>query len=298
MDLRELRSFVVLSELQNITRAADVLHLSPAAVHKQIKILEQDLNARLYEKVGRRLRITPAGEALLPYARDLVVRYKAIIEAFEEWKGLKKGVLRLGSGAGISVIVLPRLLGEFREAYPNIEVIVETGSTFNLIKGLNEASLDAAMFVAPETLDTPGPLIQAVWPFTIVPVAAKSLGKRKWSVQELRTQPFILFREGSQVERAIDAYFSRLDFHPQVVMRFDHAEAVKAMVRIGAGISMLPQWSINGELASGELIALEINAAPLTSRIVLAVRRSGAIPPPVRGLIDIARRNEDLLGER
>lgn len=297
MDLRELRSFVVLSELQNITRAAEVLHLSPAAVHKQIKILEQDLDARLYEKVGRRLRLTQAGEVLLPYARDLVVRYKATLEAFEQWKGVKKGVLRLGSGAGISVVVLPHLLGKFREAYPDIEVIVETGSTSTLIRGLEEASLDAAMFVAPEALESPGALIEVVWPFTLVPVAAKSLGRCDWTMQELRTQPFILFKEGSQVERTIDAHFARLNFHPRVVMRFDHAEAIKAMVRIGAGISFLPHWSVASELAAGELIPLRFGSMPLTSRIVLAVRQSGAIPPPVRGLIDIAHRIEKLLGE-
>lgn len=298
MDLRQLRSFVVLSELQNITRAAEALYMSPAAVHKQIKLLEQDLKARLYEKVGRRLRLTQAGEVLLPYARDLIVRYKATLDAFAQWQGLKQGVLRLGSGAGISVMVLPRLLARFREIYPDIEILVETGSTATLIKGLKEASLDAAMFVAPEFLDITGPVIEAVWPFTIVPVAAKSIGRRVWTVQDLRGQAFVLFKEGTQVEGAIDAYFSRLDFHPRVVMRFDHAEAIKAMVRIGAGISMLPRWSVESELVSGDLMLLEIEGGtPLLSRIVLAARPGEAAPPPVRGLIDIARRDTGLLGE-
>jgi DNA-binding transcriptional LysR family regulator len=297
MDLRELRGFVALSEHQNITRAAEVLHLSPAAVHKQIQMLQEELNAQLYEKVGRRLRLTQAGEVLLPYARDLLIRYQAAIEAFDQWKGVKKGALRLGSGAGISVVVLPKLLSEFSESYPNIEVIVETGSTSHLIKALNEGEVDVAMFVAPEAFDSPGPHVEMVWPFTIVPVASRSVGKREWSVHELRAQPFVLFKEGSQVERSIDAYFSRLDFHPRVVMRFDHAEAIKAIVRIGAGLSMLPRWSVYAELASGELIELQIAAAPLTSRIVLAVRQTGPLPPPVQGLITIARRNDHLLGE-
>lgn len=297
MDLRELRGFVALSEHQNITRAAEILHLSPAAVHKQIQMLQEELDAQLYEKVGRRLRLTQAGEVLLPYARDLLIRYQETLEAFQEWKGLKKGVLRLGSGAGLSIVVLPKLLTEFCDVYPNIEVIVDTGSTSNLIKGLNEASFDVAMFVAPEAFETPGPVVKAVWPFTIVPVAARGVPKREWTLQELRTQPLILFKEGSQVERTIDAYFSRLEFHPRVVMRFDHAEAIKAMVRIGAGFSMLPRWSVDAELATGELIELQIDALPLTSRIVLAIRDGGSPPPPVQGLIDIARRNKRLLGE-
>lgn len=296
MELREIRSFVVLSDLQNITRAAEVLHLSPAAVHKQIKMLEQELGARLYEKAGRRLRLTQAGETLLPFARDLMARYRETVSAFEEWKEAKRGVLRLGSGAGISVIVLPRLLSTFRSSYPDIEVTVDTGSTASLIHALGEAALDAAMFVAPDVMDASGPDIVAAWSYRIVAVAAREFGGGEWTAGDLQGQPFVLFKEGSQIERAIDAHFLRLGVRPRVVMRFDHAEAIKSMVRIGVGIGMLPRWSVSAELASGELVEVKVaDAAPLKSRIVLAVRRGGILPPAVRGLIEIARQKEDLL---
>lgn len=296
MELREIRSFVVLSDLRNITRAAEQLHLSPAAVHKQIKMLEQELGARLYEKAGRRLRLTQAGETLLPFARALMVRYREMATALEEWKELKRGVLRLGSGAGISIIVLPRLLSSFRASYPDVEVNVDTGSTASLIHALGEATLDAAMFVAPEMMDDSGPNIMAAWPYRIVAVAARSFGGGVRPVTDLQGQPFVLFKEGSQIERAIDAYFLRLGIRPRVVMRFDHAEAIKSMVRIGVGIAMVPQWSVSTELASGELVEVQIaGAAPLESRIVLAVRQAGVLPPAVRGLIEIARQNSTLL---
>ncbi|MCC6262513.1 MAG: LysR family transcriptional regulator [Bryobacterales bacterium] len=296
MELREIRSFVVLSDLQNITRAAEVLHLSPAAVHKQIKMLEQELGARLYEKAGRRLRLTQAGETLLPFARDLMVRYRETVAAFDEWKEMKRGLLRLGSGAGISVIVLPRLLSIFRSRYPDIEVTVDTGSTASLIHALGEAALDAAMFVAPEAMDASGPDIVASWPYRIVAVAAREFGGGERMIGDPREQPFVLFKEGSQIEHAIDAHFLRLGVRPRVVMRFDHAEAIKSMVRIGVGIGMLPGWSVSAELASGELVEMKFaDAPPLKSRIVLAVRRAGILPPAVRGLVEIARQKEDLL---
>ncbi len=296
MEFREIRSFVVLSDLRNITRAAETLHLSPAAVHKQIKMLEEELGARLYEKAGRKLRLTQAGETLLPLARELMVRYRETLAAFEEWKEMKRGVLRLGSGAGISVIVLPRLLSTFRASYPEIEVTVDTGSTAHLIHGLGEATLDAAMFVAPEVMDAAGPDIVAEWSYRIIAVAARDFGGGDLPAGDPSGQPFVLFKEGSQIERAIDAHFLRLGIRPRVVMRFDHAEAIKSMVRIGVGIGMLPRWSVSAELASGELVEVKIaGAAPLTSRIVLAVRRAGILPPAVRGLAEIARQSGDLL---
>lgn len=296
MELREIRSFVILSDLRNITRAAEALHLSPAAVHKQIKMLEQELGARLYEKAGRKLRLTQAGETLLPYARNLLTQYRETVAAFEEWKEMKRGVLLLGSGAGISVIVLPRLLSTFRAGYPEIEVTVDTGSTASLVHALDEAALDAAMFVASDAMDAQGPNIVASWPYRIIAVASRDFVGGAGALDDPGGQPFVLFKEGSQIERAIDAYFLRVGIRPRVVMRFDHAEAIKSMVRIGVGIGMLPQWSVRAELASGELVEVKIgDAAPLTSRIVLAVRRAGILPPAVQGLVEIARQSRDLL---
>ncbi|MCZ2153797.1 MAG: LysR family transcriptional regulator [Bryobacterales bacterium] len=296
MEFREIRSFVVLSDLRNITRAAETLHLSPAAVHKQIKMLEEELGARLYEKAGRKLRLTQAGETLLPLARDLLVRYRETLATFDEWKDMKRGVLRLGSGAGISVIVLPRLLSTFRSRYPEVEVTVDTGSTANLILALGEAALDAAMFVAPELMDNSGPEIVATWPYKIIAVASRNFADREPPAWDPNGQPFVLFKEGSQIERAIDAYFLQVGIRPRVVMRFDHAEAIKSMVRIGVGIGMLPHWSVGAELASGELVEVKLaNDAALTSRIVLAVRRAGILPPVVHGLAEIARQSPDLL---
>ena len=187
-------------------------------------------------------------------------------------------------------------MSTFRAGYPEIEVTVDTGSTASLVHALDEAALDAAMFVASDAMDALGPNIVASWPYRIVAVASRDFGGREGVRNDPGGQPFVLFKEGSQIERAIDAYFLRLGIRPRVVMRFDHAEAIKSMVRIGVGIGMLPQWSVSAELASGELVEVKIgDAAPLTSRIVLAVRRAGILPPAVQGLVEIARQSKDLL---
>src|SRR5579872_6547508 len=98
MELRELRSLVTLSELGTITLTAQKLHLSPAAIHKQLKSLESELGVRLYQRTGRALEMSQATAVLLPYLTDLLAQYDAALGALEEWKGVKQGAVRIGAG--------------------------------------------------------------------------------------------------------------------------------------------------------------------------------------------------------
>ncbi len=289
MDLRGLRSFVTLAKVNNITKTAAALHLSPAAIHKQLKNLEEELDARLYEKVGRRLRLTPAAQVLLPHATDLLQRYDTALSAFAEWKGLKSATVRLGTGPGTSISILPELLAQFRAVHPDVEVVVETGSTAFLIQELSEGSLDVAMMVNPDAPGHDRLTVEAAWDFDIVLVTASAGLPRRCSLKDLAKVPFILFKSGSQVEKAIDSYLASFDFHPRVIMRFDNAEAIKAILRIGAGVSMVPHWAVQQEIRNGTLTMIEQVEPPLRSKIILAVRRGGYLTSAARALVDIAR---------
>src|SRR5258708_3156695 len=114
MGLRELRSLATVADLGSITRTGEKLHLSPPAIHKQLRSLESELGVRLYDRVGRRLQLTQAAEVLLPYVRDLLADYDAAIDALNEWKGVKKGVVRIGTGPAMSSYILPAVRKEFR----------------------------------------------------------------------------------------------------------------------------------------------------------------------------------------
>ena len=294
MDLRGLRSFVTLAKINNITKTADALHLSPAAIHKQLKNLEEELDTRLYERVGRRLRLTPAAQILLPHATDLLLRYDATLAAFAEWKGLKTATVRLGTGPGTSISILPELLAEFRAAHPDVEVVVETGSTAFLIQELSEGTLDVAIMVSPDSPAHDRLTVEAAWDFDIVLVTGSSGLPRRCSLKDLAGAPFILFKSGSQLEKAIDSYLAGLDFHPRVIMRFDNAEAIKAILRIGAGVSMLPHWAVRHEIENRTLTRIEQVEPPLRSKIILAVRRGGYLTDAARALIAVARRRPSL----
>src|SRR5260370_21102651 len=140
MEFRQLRGLVKLAETGSIAAAAEQLNLSSPAVHKQLRALEAELGIPLYEKAGRALRLTKACEMLLLHARDLLAQHDLAIRSVEEWKGLKKGTVRIGAGPTISSHLLPALLRRFRRKNPNIELYVETRHTQPPAHGLSSGS--------------------------------------------------------------------------------------------------------------------------------------------------------------
>ncbi len=287
MELKELRSLLTLAELGSISLAGEHLHLSAAAIHKQLKILESELGVRLYEKMGRKLQLTQAAEVLLPYLKEMQVQYNSALAALEEWKGLGRGVVRVGTGP--SSYILPAILKKFRRANPGIEILVETGNTPVLLEDLQKGSLDLALVVSPDLVESESYCVESQWQFELALVAHTKFPKRRPQLAELKQQRFILFRRGSRMQDPIDRYFAACGFEPNVTMRFDNAEFIRAMVRVGMGISMLPLWVVDKDLKDGSLHLIRQAEPPLYSKVALVRRKSNFIPRPVQAFIETAR---------
>jgi DNA-binding transcriptional LysR family regulator len=271
---------------------SEKLHLSAAAVHKQLKQLESELEVALYEKVGRTLKLTQAAEVLLPYTKDLLAQHDAAITAIQEWKGLKRGVVRIGAGPTISSYVLPGLLKKFRRAFPKVDLFVETGNSVALLQSLGNGSLDLALLVSSQLPEEPNVCIEVSWDVELVLVSNLRQAPRRCPISSLSKFPFILFQKGSRLETLIERYFAELNFRPTVIMTFDNAEAIKAMIRAGLGIALLPFWIVDADLRKGSLSIIRQRERPLFTKIDLVSRKSSYRPGPVDAFIGLARKFE------
>jgi LysR family transcriptional regulator, low CO2-responsive transcriptional regulator len=289
MELKELRSLVALADLGSITLVGERLHLSPAAIHKQLKVMEAELGVRLYEHVGRKLELTPASQMLMPFLRDLLAQYDSAISALDEWKGMKRGVVRIGAGPTISSYVLPVLLRRFRRACPQVELFVESGNTPVLMDGLRHGALDLALIVSADLLEGEDFHVEAHWDFELVLVSHRRHAPRQCQLAELARFPFILFRQGSRMQEPIDRHFAAHEFHPRVIMRFDNAEAIKAMIRTGLGISILPVWTVDADIRQHRLQWIRMKERPVVSRLALVSRKARYVPAAVEAFIDGSR---------
>src|ERR1700722_4654464 len=153
MELRELKSLVALDQHGSIREAAKFCNISPAAVHKHLKTLQNEFGVRLYEKQNGRLHLTEAGRVALPYARDILLHRDAAFAALEEWKGGGKGSVRVGAGPTFSSGMLPGLGKRFRRRFPQVDVYVETGDSNHLISRLQAGALDLIFDLASPDLE-------------------------------------------------------------------------------------------------------------------------------------------------
>lgn len=287
MELGALRTLVALSELGSISLAGEQLHLSAGAIHKRLKLMEAELGVRLYERVGRRLQLTQAADVLLPHLRDMLIAYESALAALADWKGLGRGVVRIGTGP--TSYILPAILKRFRRAHAGVEVLVESGNTPVLLNDLQKGALDLAFLASPDLNEARDFCIECHWDFELVLVSHAQQPPRRPHLADLRGLRFILFREGSRMQGPIDRYFAAHGFQPNVIMRFDSAEFIRSMVRTGLGVSMLPLWVIHQDVKEGRLHLIHQAEPPLCSKIALVRRKASYLPPAVQRFIATAR---------
>jgi len=289
MEIHQLRSLAALAQHDSLAAVAENLHLSPAAIHKHFRALESELGVRLYQRFGRQLKLTRAAEVLLPYGRELLAQHDAALSALAEWKGVKRGVVRVGAGPTLSSYLLPALLRRFRRAFPGVDLYIETGNSANLVEGLGNGRFDLALLVSSQFPEAPNLAVEASWDVEYVLVSNLRNVPRRCSISALGQYPFILYSKGSRMEDLIERYFAEINFKPRVIMTFDSGEAIKAMIRTGLGVSMLPMWIVDADLKRGGLSLIQQRERRLFSKVELASRKSNYLPGVVQAFIQLAR---------
>lgn len=290
MEIREIRSLVVFAECGSIQQTAEKCNLSPPAIHKHLKLIGDEFGVRLYSKSGPRLELTDAGRLLLPYAREILNRHDAAFVTLREWRDARCGMVRVGAGPSFSSCMLPILVKRFRRRYPNVELFVESATGDHLLERLSCGQLDLIFDLGSQAADLPGVETLARWESPAGFISARSDVPNPCRLAQLKKVPFILYQNDSWIERFISAYFRRLGFSPRVVMRSDSAEAIKALVRSGLGVSVLFLWNINSESRGSPISILRTDAPPLLSQMALLRMRSNHLSPAVQAFIDLSRK--------
>jgi LysR family cyn operon transcriptional activator len=290
MDLAGLRALATVASTGSLAAASRALFLSPAAVHKQLKQLEYELGIRLYEKTGRAIRMSAAAEILIPYAESALAQVEAGRQAIEEWRGLRRGLVRLGTGPTLSSHWLPGILQQFRARYPSIQLTVETGASAELLAHARRGEIDMALLLAESAQEEPGFEMLARWKSKLVAVTGIAEVARARRLKDLARVPFISFRRGSRLATLIDRFFARYNRKPDTVMRFDNADSVRAVLRTGFGYGLLPSWTLTGDFANRHLFPVPLEEQMPVTWVELVRHAGTPLSPAAREFIEIAKR--------
>ena len=245
MDLRQLEIIRAIAETGSFTAAGHKLHVSQSAISRQILLLEDELKEPVFLRVGRRIRITAAGESLLQLSNRVFQDLKDTIAGITDSQESLRGQIRLLGGMTVCLYVFPPLLQELKRQHPDIDLKLVTGSSDRCIQHLRAGTGDLALLTLP--VYQPDMVAQPVMQEELMLVTAAKhplSRKRKILPQDLVRQPFVLFESGSNTRRVVDEFFMTARIEPQIVMETENVEIIKAMVRNGIGITISPYQAV------------------------------------------------------
>jgi DNA-binding transcriptional LysR family regulator len=264
LDTRQLRAFVSLARRGSFTMAAKELHLSQSAVSHSMKALETDLGCRLFDRMSKKVLLTQAGEQLLQHADRILLEMSLARETISQLGKWGRGRLRIGASTTACQYILPEVLSDFKRSYPHAIIAVEPGDTRESIEMLHSNQIDLAVTLEPKRDDDLEftPLFTDEMQFVMSP--AHAWAQNGGVVRdEVPRQQYVLYNKKSFTFELVEEYFRAEDMVLNMVMEFGSMEAIKELVKLGLGVSILAPWIARKELESGELVALPLGRRKL-----------------------------------
>jgi DNA-binding transcriptional LysR family regulator len=244
MDLRQLEMLTAVVDSGGYKKAGEILHVSHSAVHRQIRLLEYEINDRLFVRKGKSIQITETGHKVVATARRIQQEIAGLHQQISGAKQLATGHLHIGTGTSILTLFLPPIVQRFKKQYPGIEVCITTGPAHQMINDVQSGKLDLGIVYAPADLP-PGeavPSYELLYQEEFVLVVGKRhplAKKASVTLTEAVKFPFILYPRLSNIRRLFDRALQRLDLSPQVVMEVENEEAMEKLIAIDIGICLI-----------------------------------------------------------
>jgi len=296
--LRQLKVFEAVARHLSFSRAAEELHLTQPAVSTQVRKLEEHAGLALFEQLGKKIHLTPAGGEMLHSSRLIIQQFKEVEEAMAQFKGVSGGALNV---AVISAgdYFFPRLLVEFARRHAGVSLNFGVCNREELLDQLSDNRTDLAIMVRPPLdMDT---VNEAFAPHPYVIVAAPDhplAGKKRIPVSRLAREPFVVREKGSDTWASMQEGFGGHLNELNVAMEIKSTETIKQAVMAGMGISFLSAHTISRELRAGHLAMLNVQGFPLMLNWYVVHRRNKRLTPVAQAFRQFLLRDGSALIEQ
>ncbi|MFP3569393.1 LysR family transcriptional regulator [Paraburkholderia sp. SIMBA_030] len=276
----QLITFAAVAEHRNISRAAVALHLSQPAVSGQLRQLQDEFGEPLYQRDGRGVRLTPAGEQLASYATRLRDTWRQAHAYRDALRGMEQGTLRIGASTTPASYLLPYLIADFHRRYPDVSLHTADGNTTEIVGALD--SVDIAMIEGPVGSDLPPDTAVHAWREDEIvaimprahPMAQPGGEGGRVQLAACGAHPLVLREAGSGVRQIVERAFARAGVPMRVALEIAGVEGVKEAVRAGMGIGFVSAMSMRHE--DGALCLFSLSPEPLTRRLSILVPHASA----------------------
>lgn len=286
MDLRQLEILQAIAETGSFTACGRKLHVSQSAISRQILLLEEELGEPLFLRIGRQVRMTPAAESLVQLGQRVFHDVRETVGAITDRTSELRGALRIAGGMTVCLYVFPLLLKQLRRAHPNLDVRLTVATAGRSVQEIRGGRMDAGLLTLPidESDLITVPVLREELLLITTPTHQLAR-KRRVSPRDLDGQPFVLFEEGSATRKVIDRFFAAEQIEPTIVMDTENVEIIKAMVKTGLGIGIVPYQAVARELRAGQLFHSRIDGYELVRETGWVYARANRVPRMIHELL-------------
>lgn len=288
MDIRQLNTFLTVSNLQSFTKAAQSLDYAQSSITSQIQLLESELGVKLFERLGHNITLTSEGRKLLPFAEQMI---KLSIEAKNAVVSSDQpgGTLSIGAMESLCVARLPKLLKEYRSRYPNVDILIKFGSSNEFKEYLKNNIIDVAFFLEQKVIE--GEFISKLQfpePMAILAAPEHSLAlKESVYPEDLAGESFILTEKGCSYRIIFENMLNQYSIKPRSVIETGNVQTIKQLAMSGLGITFLPLVAAEEECLQQRLIKLNWKGPAFTMLTQVIYHKNKWISAALKSLFEL-----------
>ncbi|AFM26861.1 LysR family transcriptional regulator [Desulfomonile tiedjei] len=294
MELRQLKTFRTVATLLSFNRAAEVLNYAQSTISAQIKALEEDLEVKLFDRLGKGIVLTEAGELLSQYAQKMLD-----IEA-ETMAGVKgrdqpQGSLTIRAPQSIGNTYLAGVVGAFRKQFPKVSFNFHTCAFHSLEHELQTGVTDLA-FLLGDSINSASLVAEPLRFEQLLMVSNPDnplTQRTKVSIKDLADQPIFLAKSDCGYRMTFEQMLTEANIKPQTVLEFNSVELLKACLAISEGVTMIPEITVRAEIARGELSVLRWEEELMETAVLMIRHKEKWLSPSLQSFLEISR---DIIG--
>lgn len=293
MDIRQLETFLTVAKLLNFRAASEELNYSQSTVSDHIKNLEDELNVKLFERLGRKVFLNEQGKKLIVPAQKLIKDAEEIQRLFDEDE--ITGTLNIGAAETLCTTWLPPLLKEYKELYPKVKISLNMADCFEFPGMLEKNMIDVAFCMSDES-SNPQICQTELFSIDIVFVTYPSnllRGKKLISLHDLEDEPLILIELQGGYSHKLLKVFEENNINVKSITEFNSIESIKQCVKNNLGTTFLPAITVNKEVFSGDLAILPVDTERITVPAEMIYHKEKYISAPLAALKDLVLKRKD-----
>ncbi len=286
MDLDQLHTFLEIVRLKSFSKAAQACFRTQPAVSAQVRQLEQELNTSLFERLGTRIALTPAGRILQEYAEQILSLRRRAQDAINELERVPRGELVIAANESTCIYVLPAVFSEFVKRFPNVQLSVDRSYGGRIV----EAVMDNLADFGFTQLPVQERKVQVVRVHSdeiklLVPPAHPLASRQQVDCRDLVKYPLLLPKSGSTRAR-LNTWLEMVEDLIHISMELESTEMIKRFVIAGLGVSFLAASHCREEVESGRLAVVSLGPEPMVRHVGLIYRKDKALSRAALGFID------------